>query len=119
MSVFFKEWAKSESKDGKIRLYAQKDKNNEVTGLMYHLNTEARDILNEALGSPVFATAQVRPDGDKAKILRKFIAIIAKSEEEAEAFKEASTKDMSEAEKAEFEAMFAKLRKLVYIDETE
>lgn len=119
MSVFFKEWAKSESKDGKIRLYTQKDKNNEAIGLMYHLNTEARDILNEALGSPVFATAQVRPEGDKAQILRKFIAIIEMSEEEAEAFKEASTKEMSEAEKVEFEEMFAKLRKLVYIDETE
>ena len=119
MSVFFKEWAKSESKDGKIRLYIQKPKDGSEGGLMYHLNTEARNVLNEALGSPVFTTAQARPDGDKAQILRKFIAIIAKSEEEAEAFKEASTKEMSEAEKAEFEEMFAKLRKLVFIDETE
>ena len=120
MSVFFKDWGKSSVKTGKIRLYIQEPKNGSKGGPLYHLDVEARKVLNGALEKPMFnGQGQVRVTGDAGDTLRKFIAIIEMDEERAEAFKEASTKNMNEAEKAEFEETLAKIRKIVYIDETE
>jgi hypothetical protein len=119
MSVFFKDWGNSSEKTGEISLYIQEKKDGSKGGLLYHLDTEARKVLNGALEKPMFnGNGQVRVSGDVADTLRKFIAIIEMDEERAEAFKEASTKDMSEAEKAEFEETFAKIRKIVFIDKT-
>lgn len=120
MSVFFKEWAKAETKNGKIRLYIQKPKDGSKGGPLYYIDAAARKVLNGALEKPMFnGNGQVRIDGDAGDTLRKFIAIIEMDEERAEAFKKASTEKMSEAEKEEFEETFAKIRKIVFVDETE
>ena len=119
MSVFFKGWGKDIAESGEIRLYIQTKKNGTKGSPLYHLDATAKKVLNGALEKPYFNADQVRVDGPQGDTLRKFIAIIEMNEERAEAFKEASTKDMNEAEKAEFEEDFAKIRNIVYVDKTE